>query len=353
MALLDSQQKLTNMIPMNTTNYKSRKLSMMIAALSFTCAFEAAAQNVIIVSVDGLRPSAITSQGAGVLPNFYRFRNEGAFTDDARADETITKTLPNHVSMITGRQVAGASGHNWTSNSTPPTGVTLHTNKGSYVNSIYNVADTAGVGTSMYASKGKFSLFQASYSGEIDSYVNNSDTSVLVSGFTSQLVSQQWGLSFLHLRDADSAGHSFGFGSTQYLAAVANTDNLLGQLLSAVEGNAGLASDTTIILTSDHGGTGTGHSDNTNPLNYTVPLYVWGAGAQAGADLYALNPQRATIKSREVGNLAMDLLNLPSISGSTGNVNQDLSIAPEPSSSILMMLGGFFFIWRRSPRSIS
>ena len=44
-----------------------------------------------------------------------------------------------------------------------------------------------------------------------------------------------------------------------------------------------------MILSADHGGTGTDHDDETNAANYTIPFFVWGDGVQAGADLYALN----------------------------------------------------------------
>ena len=40
--------------------------------------------HVIIISVDGLRPDAITNLGPTLLPNFYRLRNEGTGTDTSR-----------------------------------------------------------------------------------------------------------------------------------------------------------------------------------------------------------------------------------------------------------------------------
>jgi hypothetical protein len=110
--------------------------------------------------------------------------------------------------------------------------------------------------------------------------------------------------------------------------------------------NPVLKGKTTLIVTADHGGKEQGHGEAEEPLNYTIPFYVWGAGVTPG-DLYAINavsrqspngtrPSYAApippVRNGDVGNLALSLLKLPPIPGSTINVKQDLKTALESSS---------------------
>ncbi len=53
--------------------------------------------HVIHISVDGLRPDALTTLGPTETPNFYRLRMEGTFTDNARTAPDVTVTMANHV----------------------------------------------------------------------------------------------------------------------------------------------------------------------------------------------------------------------------------------------------------------
>ncbi len=333
-------------------------------------------QHVIQISVDGLRPDGVTSLGSTLAPNFYRLRTEGAFTDNARTDFDHTNTLPNHTSQITGRGVAGPQGHNYTNNGDPAPGVTLHNNHPTlpYISSVFDVVHDNGLSTSLYASKSKFVLYQRSYNGfngapdvtgpdngkdKIDAYVNNSNTATLVNGaggFVAAMQNSLFNYSLLHLRDPDSAGHGSGWGSQAWLNAVQAVDGLLGSLFNMIDNTPQLQANTAIILTSDHGGTGTGHGTVSNPLNYTIPFYVWGLGMPGGADLYALNGSTRLnpangrpsygaplqpIRNGDAANLALDLLGLGPVPGSTINASQDLAAAavPEPSTTLLLGIG--------------
>jgi len=336
--------------------------------LLLTCGAPAlAAKYVIHISVDGLNPEwmqQVTS--AGKAPTLQRLEHESAWTANARTDYTHTVTLPNHTSMLTGRPVLQPDGmpptvyHGWTINDVPALGATLH-NTGNphvkYIASVFDVVHDAGLSTALFVSKDKFILYDQSYNettgaanprgrDKIDRYFFQDDGPPAYSDgmnrqFLQDMAANHYNYSFIHYRDTDSAGHAFGWGSPEYLQAVATVDGYLAQVLELVETDPQLAGHTAIIVNTDHGGVGTDHSEADRAVNYTIPVFVWGAGASR-ADLYAMNAQARTdpgdgrpdyvthgqpIRNGDTGNLALKLLGLGPIPGSMINVHQDLRVA--------------------------
>ena len=327
----------------------------------------------------------------------------------ARTDYFRTTTLQNHTTMITGRPVLQPSGqpntvhHGYTNNNFPPADSTLHDDEWNpnvdYVAGVFDVAHDNGLSTAMYAGKSKFIIYEQSYNSangapdvtgpdngtdKIDSLLlDNHDTSgvviyggttssdgtpssTAVAGFAADLDAQMFNFSFVHTRDTDKIGHTYGWGSHEWNLAAEAEDGYLGAIFDVIENNATLKDHTAIILTADHGGTGTGHGSASDPANYTVPLLVWGPGVAANRDLYELNPTTRLdpgtgrpdynaaiqpIRNGEVGNLALDLLGLGAIPGSSIDSAQDLAV-PEPSTLLLLSISmiGFGFSRRRQKR---
>ena len=75
--------------------------------------------HVVVVSIDGLRPDAIDDRADGPTPALARVLR-GPGTLNARCDPENSITLPNHVSMLTGRFTGGDAGHGWVDNADPP-----------------------------------------------------------------------------------------------------------------------------------------------------------------------------------------------------------------------------------------
>lgn len=316
-------------------------------------------QHVVHVSVDGLRPDAVTNLGPGNAPNLYRMRTQGAFTDNARSDHDVTVTLPNHATQLTGRGVMGATGHNWTGNDDPEPGQTLHTNTGAYVAGVFDVMHDNSMRTGLFAGKTKFSLFDMSWDetngaedstgpddgrDKIDVFVYDPDPSLLTDLLVTAMAANPFDYVFLHMADADYIGHESGWDPTpgsDYSNAIIAIDDRLGLLFTMIDGDPRFAGHTAIILTADHGGFEWDHSDPQQPENYTIPFYVWGPGVSPAIDLYVANPtsrlnpgvQSAPyaapvqpIRNGEAANLALHLLGFGPVPGSTINAAQNLSV---------------------------
>ena len=338
-------------------------VAALLTAVSVQPAAAAEPRYVIHISVDGLRSDAITTLGPAVLPNFYRLRREGAVTDNARTDYGWTITLPNHTSQLTSRPVNGPSGHQYIANKDPDPGATLETNAGSYVASVFDVVHDHGLRTALFSGKTKFVIYEQSYNArtgardvtgadngrkKIDAFVINRKSSKLVSAYVQAMADRPFEYSFVHLVDPDTTGHARTWDLTTsprsaYLDAVQAVDGCLGTILQMIDTTPALKSHTTILLTTDHGGelTTRSHRAAIKADNYIIPFYAWGAGVTRG-DLYLLNPTTRRdprrlrpdyseavqpIRSGEMANLALKLLGLPAVPGSTINAAQDLRVS--------------------------
>ncbi len=330
-------------------------LMFLTACLFFACSnqAEAAVEYVVHVSVDGMRSDAVTFLGPEYLPNFYRMRIAGIYTDNARTDYDYTVTLPNHSCMLTGRPVLGADGHGVSFNSDP--GTTFEAVKGYYIAGVFDVVHDNGLSTAMFASKSKFDFFERSWDGvngatdmvgeddgrdKIDTYVNVGDTQAMIDSFVAHMADSPHTYSFVHFVDPDAVGHDSGWNSTEYYHSVMRVDTLLGRIFDLIDGGP-MAGLTAVIVTADHGGTGTTHDNPLLPENYTVPLYVTGPGVPAGTGIYPFNPSSRLdpldsrpdydaspqpVRNGGTSNLALELLGLGPIPGSVINAEQDLDV---------------------------
>lgn len=313
-------------------------------------------EHVVYISLDGFNPQAITTLGPARAPAFHRMISQGASTLNARTIVEQTRTLPNHSSMVSGRKLATPGGHGVPFNQ--DNGSIIHASAGHYVASIFDVVHDNGGTTGMYVGKAKFDFLDRSWNAtngapdltgvdngrdKIDVY-QMANSSTTVTALLYQLASSTpMTLSFVHLADTDNAGHAFGFMSAAYLDAVTVVDGYLDQILDAIAADPDLARSTAVIVTTDHGGASGvfDHADPSVAANYTVPFLAWGEDVAAGADLYALNPDRANpgtdqppysatvppIRTGEAANLIAELLRYGPVPGTTFNSDQSLDLA--------------------------
>lgn len=338
---------------------------LLVAALSVTILQAAPAppfEHAIVISVDGLRSDALIALEPDELPGFTRLR-AGASTLNARTDPDWTITLPNHTAMITGRFVEGEAGHGWTKNDEPASDETLAKKRGSYVAGIFDVAHDRGFATALYTGKPKFVLYEQTWDAhdgaldtvgsdegrdKLDVFVCEPKTDALVARFVDDLAATpKRTLYFLHFATTDLTAHAHGWDVTpgsKYMQAVQRVDAALAQILDTIDSAEALRGRTAIVLTADHGGGAPfrSHDQKHMWVDYIIPFVVWTGTGGARAELYDLNvatradpglkqpPRDFTglppIRNGDAGNLALALLGLPAVPGSTIGAKQDLIV---------------------------
>jgi predicted AlkP superfamily pyrophosphatase or phosphodiesterase len=242
-----------------------------ILALCFSFPFVAAAAtrptNVILISIDGLRGDAVTPD---LAPRLTGLASRGAATFAARS-LWPTYTIPNHVSMLTGL--------------TPAThGIVAIVDAGDIEvdGTIAEILHAAGMKTGIYLAKDKLDILARP--GVTDRYfVSTSGSSGgAVAALTADLAAagDRPNFAFLHLTEPDTAGHRDGWGSVAYDEAVRTADGFVGRVLDEID-RQGLAADTLIIVTADHGGIGFNHGDLVREV-VEVPWIAAGPSVPAG-----------------------------------------------------------------------
>lgn len=315
------------------------------------------ATRVIAISVEGLRSIAFSKLPPEEIPALTRLLTKGASTLNARTVYERTTSLPNDVSMLTGRRVtASMNGHGIFSEA--DTGETAHQAAEHYVSSVFDIVHNFGRGTAVYANRQNLDLVDRSWSAahggidlhglddgrdKIGTYVADPDAGALVDAMVAKLASKPSAFTFLQLAQPDRAGHAHGFLSDEYLDAVRQTNRLVGRILRTISASPRLTGHTMVVLTSEHGGVKRGHTDPTLLANYRVPFIVWGPGVVQGENLYTLNPHYTAPGSSRAGydspppirnaflaNFVTMVLQLPSVPGSRFNREQDLNVFVAP-----------------------
>ena len=229
-------------------------------------------KNVVLVSIDGLRPDAIDRFAA---PTLQRLMREGSYSLTAR---TIlpSKTLPSHTSMLSG-EPPDDHGVLWNN-------VTAAEKDVLEFPTIFSVARQHGYRTAAFFSKAKFTPLQRpgtlDYSQAPGGWWGRWSSQRTVDDVVTHLGSAQPNVLFVHLTDPDRAGHSSGWMSEAYGRAVRATDDALGALMSAADDAYG-EGNYSMIVTADHGGHDYGHGSD-DERDVRIPWIAWGRGIHTG-----------------------------------------------------------------------
>jgi len=237
------------------------------------------ARHVIVIGVDGLSPDGVLHADTPTLDDMMA---NGSWSLHARGVMPTTSGA-NWASILNG---AGPEQHGVTSNDWQvgefnfPTSVT---GSGGFFPSIFQILTDQHpeweVG-SIYHWDGFGNLYDHRFV-DYDVHGENEDQTTALA--TAYIRASRPNFLFVHLDHVDHAGHQYGHGTPQYYEAVARADALIGEIRQATI-EAGIADDTVILVTSDHGGVGKGHGGETL-AELEIPWIAYGGGVNRGAEL--------------------------------------------------------------------
>ncbi len=224
---------------------------------------------VVIITVDGMRPDALERADTPVMDSL---RARGAFSPRAQT-VYISETLPAHASLISGM--------------TPPKhgilwGMPYIGWPGMNGPTLFSLGHEAGLSTGMVFGKQKLHYMVLPDSADKlfgadahDDEIKEEAVQFIRSGLPR--------LFFVHFPDTDRVGHKYGWLSPNQLYAIAYADEMIGEIVAALEEGHYMA-NTLLIITADHGGHGFRHGDD-SPEDRTIPWLAVGPGVPQGVTL--------------------------------------------------------------------
>lgn len=252
---------------------------VLFALLSLVGGSGAPVEHVVVVGCDGMSPDGVRKASAPVMQRLMR---EGAWTLRARG-VMPTSSSPNWASMIMG---AGPEQHGVTSNDWQPDKFDIPPmvkGPGGIFPTLFSLLREQRPGCTLavfYDWDGFGRLFER---GMVDVVENPKGPTNTIRRAIECLKSRRPTLTFIQLDHVDHAGHEFGHGTPQYYASVAVADQLIGEMVSAIQ-EAGIKDSTLLLVTSDHGGKDKGHGGATL-AEIEIPWILTGPGVRAGHEI--------------------------------------------------------------------
>ncbi len=230
---------------------------------------EARVKYSVIITVDGLRPDAISKAH---VPHIKSLIEGGSYCPEAQT-VTSSKTLPAHTSLITGLipERHGMKRNFWIPFM-------------DYVNvdTIFSIAKRSGLNGAMFVGKDKLNYFAKPESVSHFESTDEAPTSIedIASRFSHYLKARKPELVLIHFPEPDMTGHREGWMSEGYIEALEKVDRAVGAVLESLR-KSGMYDEAFIVVTADHGGHGIDHG-GPNRDDRTIPWIAFGKGVKKG-----------------------------------------------------------------------
>jgi hypothetical protein len=314
---------------------------------------------VVTIDAEGLSSKVLKKAGASGAPYLTRMRQQGASTLNARTEQESMLSLPNTVSMVTGRKILKKYGGGHGVKRATDNGRTVASFAKSYVSGVFDVVHDFGHTTAFITSDPNGRLIKRSWSakhGAADRIGANNGTKKLtkakvrksdkdVAATFTKTARHLKAFSYVQLSGLVKSGTKHGWGSARFMKALHTLDRRIKHMVAAIEADPAAAGTTMVVVTASSGGKH--HSQRgTKAANYKIPFIVWGHGVPAG-DLYAMNPayldphganpgytDGQPIRNGMVADLVTSTLGLPAVPGSILNSGEDLNVFIPPTATI-------------------
>ncbi|TDB62377.1 alkaline phosphatase family protein [Arundinibacter roseus] len=237
-------------------------------------------KRLVIIGVDGLSPDGIQKAPTPTLDSLIR---SGSWSMQAKAVYPSSSS-PNWASMITGTSPAH---HEIWSNSWKRVDIAEKSYcggaKGQLFPTIFRAVreqnKTAKIAT-FYDWDDFGRLLEDDVCTVKTDAAGENETTRLAAEY---IASQAPLFTFVHLDHVDHAGHESGHGTPAYYASVTKADSLINNLMNAIR-TSGVANETVVIVTADHGGVNKGHG-GTSAAEMTIPWIISGKGIKKNHEL--------------------------------------------------------------------
>lgn len=218
-------------------------------------------RRVLILSIDGLRPDAIT---LAPMPTLLKLIESSAYSLSAQTIR-LSATLPAHASMLSGL-CPNKHGVDW-NDYLPEKEFALGTD-------LFDIAHAAGMQTAMFVGKEKLRQITEPTSIDIFQFINDRD--LIVTENLIQNFPADFRLLFIHFATTDDMGHVYGWLSGEQLSVIYRADQAIEKILAELDARE-IRDETLIIITADHGGLGDSHTSG-YPEDMTIPWIANGSG---------------------------------------------------------------------------